>query len=59
MSASTELLLEQIKSTEEAIVAAETNKQPTSSLKQDLKSLRKKLHAANEALTEGKTLLKG
>lgn len=58
MSASTETLIEQIRTTEEAIRIAEARGQDASGLKQDLKYLQRKLQVCNEALTEGKHLLK-
>jgi len=59
MSASTERLVEQIKLTEQAIVAAEAAGADSSSLKTDLRYLQRKLQVCNEALTEGKQVLKG
>jgi len=58
MSASTERLVEQIKSIEAAISAAELTNQDTSVLKGDLMYYQRKLAICNEALTEGKQLLK-
>lgn len=60
MSASTERLLEQIKSTEEAITTAVASGQDASQLKEDLKYFQRKLATCNEALTEGaQKILKG
>ena len=59
MSASTERLVEQIQLTERAIASAEAAGQDASSLKADLKHLQRKLQTCNEALTEGRQMLKG
>lgn len=61
MSASTEVLLEQILKTREAIVLAETNGNTVSAndLRQYLVELNKRLEASNVALTEGTQVLKG
>lgn len=59
MSASTERLLEQIKLIEVAIATAESQGQDPSTLRDDLKYYQQKLATCNEALTEGKTILKG
>ena len=59
MSASTERLLEQIKAIEAAITAAETNGQDSSLLRSDLRYYQRKLATCNEALSEGKQLIKG
>lgn len=59
MSASTERLVEQIKLTEQAIAEAEKAGKDPSGLKHDLKHLQRKLQVSNEALTEGKQVLKG
>lgn len=58
MSASTELLLEQITQQEDAIRAAAESGHDTKSMCEELKRLRTRLAAANQALTEGKQLLK-
>jgi hypothetical protein len=58
MSASTELLLEQIREQENAIRAAAESGHDTKSMRDELKLLRNRLDAANQALTEGKQLLK-
>jgi len=59
MSASTEHLVEQIKACEAAIIVAEGQGLDSSSLKSDLRRLQQKLATCNEALTEGKQILKG
>lgn len=59
MSASTENLIEQIASTEAAIRLQEAAKADVTDLKRDLKRLQKKLAQSNDALTEGKQILKG
>ncbi len=59
MSASTERLVEQIRLTEQAIAAAEAAGTDASSLKADLRHFQRKLQVSNEALTEGKQVLKG
>lgn len=61
MSATTEKLLEEIKHTEISIEEAKAsgNVAASDSLTVTLKTLRKKLSNASEALMEGKTLLKG
>lgn len=61
MSASTEVLLEQILKARAAIVEAETNGNTSSvtDLKQYLVELNKKLEANNVALNEGTQVLKG
>jgi len=58
MSASTERLVENIKLVEQAIIAARVAGSPTLELEADLKRLQRKLAVCNEALTEGKQLLK-
>lgn len=58
MSATTELLLEQIKQTETAIMAAAEMGHDTTSMQHDLRHLRQKLALCNNALNEGKGLLK-
>ena len=61
MSASTEVLLEQILKTRAALAEAETNGNTVSAsdLKQYLVELNKKLEANNVALNEGTQVLKG
>ena len=59
MSASTERLVEQIKTTEEAIKLNEGSGQDTSTLKAELRQLQRRLQVASEALTEGRQILKG
>lgn len=61
MSASTEVLLEQILKTREALSVAEAtgNVGTTNDLRQYLVELNKKLEASNVALTEGAQVLKG
>ena len=59
MSASTENLVQQIRLLEEAIRVAEANGQDSSNLKADLKYAQRKLATCNEALTEGRQILKG
>lgn len=59
MSASTERLVEQIKATEQAIAEAERAGKDASTLKADLRYFQRKLQVCNEALTEGKQVLKG
>lgn len=60
MSASTELLVEQIQLKEQAIVAAEGAKQDVTVLKAELRRLQRQLVAQTEALNEGATkVLKG
>lgn len=57
MSATRELLVEQIAQTEDAIKAAEITGQPVAMLHDQLVKLREQLVATNQTLTEG-TLLK-
>ncbi len=59
MSASTELLLEQITQQEDAIRAAAESGHDTKSMCEELKKLRSRLAQASVALNEGQTLLKG
>lgn len=59
MSASTELLLEQITQQEDAIRAAAESGHDTKSMCEELKRLRQRLAQANQALNEGKQILKG
>lgn len=59
MSASTELLLEQIRQQEDAIRAAAESGHDTRTMREELKKLRQRLAQASEALTEGKQILKG
>ena len=59
MSASTELLLEQITEQEDAIRAAAESGHDTKSMCEVLKRLRQRLAAASQALNENKQILKG
>jgi len=62
MSASTERLLEQIKQTEETLAIAKGDPGAATTVAQcevDLRRLRRALSSANDALTEGKQVLKG
>lgn len=59
MSASTELLLEQIRQQEDAIRAAAESGHDTKSMREELGRLKKRLAQASEALNENKQLLKG
>jgi hypothetical protein len=59
MSASTELLLEQIKQQEDAIMAAAESGHDTKSMVEELRRLRERLRVANQALNENKQILKG
>jgi hypothetical protein len=61
MSASTEKLLEEIKLAEDALLTAERSGDTVgaSGAKLALQVLRKHFNKANEALTEGKQILKG
>jgi hypothetical protein len=61
MSASTERLVEQIRLTEETLALAKRdgNQLLVAQCETDLRVLRKSLVNANEALTEGKQVLKG
>lgn len=60
MSASTELLLEQITQQEDAIRAAAESGHDTKTMREELKRLRDRLNRANEALNEGaQKILKG
>lgn len=59
MSASTELLLEQITQQEDAIRAAAESGHDTKSMCEELRRLRARLAAASQALNENKQILKG
>lgn len=59
MSASTELLLEQIREQEDAIRAAAEAGHDTKSMREVLGRLRQQLAQANQALNESKQILKG
>ena len=59
MSATTELLLEQIRQQEDAIRAAAETGHDTKSMREELGRLKKRLAQASEALNEGKQILKG
>lgn len=61
MSATTELLLEQIKNTEVALKRSllSGDESTTLVLKQKLQDLQNKFNASNDALNEGKGVLKG
>lgn len=58
MSATVELLLEQIEQQEHAIKAAAESGHDTKTMREELKQLHQKLANANKALNEGKQLLK-
>lgn len=58
MSVATELLLEQIKQQEDAIKAAAECGHDTKTMREELKRLKSQLTKANQALNEGKRLLK-
>jgi hypothetical protein len=60
MSATTERLLEQIKLTEETLAVAKRDghAEIAEQCESDLDALRRSLASANQALTEGKQLLK-
>jgi Mg2+ and Co2+ transporter CorA len=58
MSATTELLLEQIRQQEDAVRAAAEMGHDTKSMREELARLKKKLVQANQALNEDKQLLK-
>lgn len=59
MSATREVLCEKIKKFEEALRLAESKGEPTDLLLSELTALRKQLISTNEALNEGKSLLRG
>jgi len=59
MSASTELILEQITQQEDAIRAAAESGHDTKAMRDELKQLRARLTQANNALNEGTRILKG
>lgn len=59
MSATTELLSEQIKQTEDAIVQGRDAGLDTSSLEKQLQDLRERFQRANEGVNDNKQLLKG
>jgi Mg2+ and Co2+ transporter CorA len=59
MSASTELILEQITQQEDAIRAAAESGHDTKTMRDELKQLRARLTQANNALNEGTRILKG
>jgi hypothetical protein len=59
MSATTELLLEQIRQQEDAIRAAAETGHDTKSMREELQRLKARLAAASQALNEGKQILKG
>ena len=59
MSATTELLLEQIRQQEDAIRAAAESGHDTKSMREELQALKSRLAKANQALNEGKQILKG
>lgn len=59
MSASTELLLEQITEQEDAIRAAAESGHDTKTMRDELKVLKSRLAQANQALHENKQILKG
>jgi hypothetical protein len=59
MSASTEKLLEQIHNTRAAIATRKASGQDASDLETYLGELNQRLETANQALNEGKQVLKG
>ena len=59
MSATTENLLEQITVIQQAIKVAEDAGRDSSVLRADLKFLNERLQVCNEALVEGRQILKG
>jgi len=59
MSASREILCEKIKKFEEDLVHATNSGQPTDLIMSELSALRRQLSALNEALNEGKSILRG
>lgn len=59
MTATTELLMEEIKSTEEQIESALKQSKPTKHLTDKLDLLYKKMGEATAALNESKQILKG
>jgi hypothetical protein len=61
MSARTEKLVEEIRNTERALVECERegNAAGAAHLKTVLRELQRQLNTSNEALTEGKQILKG
>lgn len=61
MSASTERLVEQIRLTEEALEVArrDSDVRLIVEIERDLKQLQRTLAASNEALVEGRQILKG
>lgn len=59
MSASVEILLENIKSHEKLISELSATGGDTTALETELRNLRKKFSTANEVLTENKKILKG
>lgn len=59
MSASREILCEKIKKLEEDLLRNQNVGQSTDSIQTELSALRRQLSALNEALTEGKSLLRG
>lgn len=59
MSASTALILEQITEQEDAIRAAAESGHDTKSMREELMKLKSRLMQANQALNEGKQVLKG
>jgi len=59
MSAATEVLLEEIRNTENELSRAACNPDEHARLSTKLKELRQRFSACNEALTEGRQILKG
>lgn len=59
MSATTELLSEQIKQMEDAITQAKEAGLDTTSLEKQLQDLRERFQRANEGVNDNKQLLKG
>lgn len=59
MSATTEALVEQIKVLETQIAAEASTSHRLPALNEQLRRLQKQLTTANEALTEGRQILKG
>ena len=56
MSATSEILYEQIRMLEEAVSKADAEGSDSTSLRKDLSTARSRLASVNQALTEGKVL---